>query len=111
MQRIAITLFIVALAACLTTACAEDAPKPQQPKRVDVSKTIAIEAPVKNLLLAAPKQPVDEPKPTANFKNAKVAPGKVRWHDDFATARAASKVSGKPVLLFQLMGNLDDRFC
>jgi len=43
--------------------------------------------------------------------NPKVAPGKVRWHPDFATACAASKASGKPVLLFQMMGKLDEQFC
>jgi len=43
--------------------------------------------------------------------NPKVAPGKVRWHADFATACAASRQTGRPVLLFQMMGNLDDEFC
>ena len=43
--------------------------------------------------------------------NPKVAPGKVLWHPDFASACAASRKSGKPVLHFQLLGNLDDRFC
>jgi hypothetical protein len=47
----------------------------------------------------------------AGFLNPKVEPGKVRWHPDFATARAASAKSGKPVLLFQMMGKLDDQFC
>ena len=43
--------------------------------------------------------------------NPKVAPGLVRWHADLAAAQAASRVSGKPVLLFQMLGNLDDEFC
>jgi hypothetical protein len=43
--------------------------------------------------------------------NRKVMPGKVVWHQSFEAARAASKVSGKPVLLFQMMGKLDDQFC
>lgn len=43
--------------------------------------------------------------------NPKVEPGKVRWHGNFADACAAAKKSGKPVLLFHLMGNLDDQFC
>jgi hypothetical protein len=43
--------------------------------------------------------------------NPKVEPGKVRWHSNFADACAASRKSGKPVFLFQMMGNLDDRFC
>jgi hypothetical protein len=48
---------------------------------------------------------------TSAFVNPKVEPGKVKWHADFATARAASAKSGKPVLLFQMMGKLDDQFC
>ena len=43
--------------------------------------------------------------------NPKVAPGKVVWHESFEAACAASRKSGKPVLLFQMMGNLDDQFC
>lgn len=41
----------------------------------------------------------------------KVEPGKVRWHKAIQTAMDASRQSGKPVLLFQMMGRLDDRFC
>ncbi len=44
-------------------------------------------------------------------RNEKVEPGKVRWHKAIQTAMDASKESGKPVLLFQMMGHLDDRFC
>ncbi len=43
--------------------------------------------------------------------NPTAEPGKVVWHDDLEAACAASRESGKPVLLFQMMGNLDDRFC
>ena len=43
--------------------------------------------------------------------NPKVAPGRVSWHPTFAAACAASLASGKPVLLFQMMGNLDEQFC
>jgi hypothetical protein len=45
------------------------------------------------------------------FVNPKVEPGKVRWHKDFAVACGEAKKSGKPVLLFQMMGKLDDQFC
>jgi hypothetical protein len=41
----------------------------------------------------------------------KVAPGLVRWHAGFEAACAAARVSGKPVLLFQLLGRLDEEFC
>lgn len=41
----------------------------------------------------------------------KVAPGKVAWQPDFDTACKRACESGKPVLLFQMMGKLDDEFC
>ena len=47
----------------------------------------------------------------STFKNPRVEPGKVRWHKDFDAAKAASKKSGNPVLLFQMIGKLDERFC
>jgi hypothetical protein len=43
-------------------------------------------------------------------ENCKVRPGDVNWHSTFESAQAASKESGRPVLLFQMMGNLDERF-
>jgi hypothetical protein len=43
--------------------------------------------------------------------NPKVQPGLVSWHPTIAEACAAAKRTGKPVLLFQLMGKLDERFC
>ncbi len=42
--------------------------------------------------------------------NPAVQPGLVNWHPDFETACSASKKSGKPVLLFHLLGKLDQRF-
>jgi hypothetical protein len=45
------------------------------------------------------------------FVNPKVQPGKVRWHADLAEACKAASQSGKPVLLFQMMGRLDEKFC
>lgn len=41
----------------------------------------------------------------------KVAPGLVGWHRDADEAFAAARTSKKPVLLFQMLGNLDDEFC
>ena len=43
--------------------------------------------------------------------NPKVVPGKVQWHPTFDAACAAAAKSGKPVLLFQMMGQLDLQFC
>ena len=56
---------------------------------------------------AKPAVKVADVKPSAN---PKVAPGKVKWHTDFAAARKAAEQSGKPVLLFQLLGRLDEEF-
>jgi hypothetical protein len=61
-----------------------------------------IEAAPKAVLAAADR---------AEAANPKVAPGKVTWHPSFAAACEASKKSGKPVLLFQLLGKLDHQFC
>jgi hypothetical protein len=46
----------------------------------------------------------------ASTENPKVEPGKVRWHASFDDACKAAQRSGKPVLLFQLLGQLDQRF-
>lgn len=76
-------------------------------RKRDFSKS-AIEFPTEQLLAAQTTPFLAAP---AVFVNPKVEPGKVHWHKDFATACAAAKKSNKPVLLFQMMGNLDERFC
>ena len=48
---------------------------------------------------------------SASIANPKVQPGLIVWRKSFDEACRASSLSGKPVLLFQMMGNLDDRFC
>lgn len=47
---------------------------------------------------------------SAGDDNPRVEPGIVKWHDDIAAAIAAAKFSGKPVLVFHLLGQLDQRF-
>lgn len=42
--------------------------------------------------------------------NPRVEPGKVQWHDGVDAAIVAAKSSGKPVLVFHLLGQLDQRF-
>jgi hypothetical protein len=79
----------------------------QPPALRDVSKS-KIEKPAKNIVAA--KTSAADAKGGA-FENPKVQPGKVKWHADFEAATKASKQSGKPVLLFQMMGKLDDEFC
>ncbi len=40
------------------------------------------------------------------------SPGLVNWHTGgFEEAKAASRASGRPVLLFELLGDLDEVFC
>ena len=49
--------------------------------------------------------------PASDADNPRVAPGLVKWHATFADAQAAATKSGKPVLLFHMMGQLDRQFC
>jgi hypothetical protein len=58
---------------------------------------------------AFPVEPSDRVQETS--ANPKVQPGVVNWHTSFAEALTAARKSGKPVLLFQMMGKLDDQFC
>jgi hypothetical protein len=61
--------------------------------------------------VAAAATPLPIPARNNDFLNPKVEPGKVKWHGDFDTACKAAAKSGRPVLLFQMMGKLDDQFC
>ncbi len=59
--------------------------------------------------------PITEPMPTVTIEakpaNPLVEPGKVHWHATTEVALAAAKLSKKPVLVFQMMGQLDQQFC
>lgn len=76
--------------------------------RSDVSKSFR-ERPVENMLKGE-VSPVT-PDPAPRDAGGHVAPGAVSWHADLDAARTAALASGKPVLLFQLLGRLDDAFC
>jgi hypothetical protein len=82
---------------------------PAQPAAKPALGKLEIERPTEQLL-AKPSNLSTVPA-VETFVNPKVEPGKIHWHDSFATACTASKTSGKPVLLFQMMGNLNQRFC
>jgi hypothetical protein len=58
---------------------------------------------------AAPK--AAEPGGAAVPANPRTAPGLVRWHESVGAAQAAARASGKPLLVFQLLGRLDDELC
>ena len=83
---------------------------PVKPAARDIGKTIVIEKPTTNLGKNG-SAPAPAARPGAAFVNPKVQPGKVRWHPTLEVARAAAARSKKPVLLFQMMGKLDDQFC
>ena len=82
------------------------------PEILDLSK-FTLERPVKGMLAGSEKQKLALPAVPVVEKesaNPRVEPGKVSWHVDFSAATVASKQSGKPVLHFQLLGQLDQRF-
>ncbi len=83
---------------------------PAKPARVaplDRTKRV-VELSTKRVVEAA--KPVRANPQAAKSDNPRVSPGKVHWASDYAAALAASKKSGKPVLLFQLLGQLDHKF-
>lgn len=75
----------------------------QSPTKAPSTRKSLIRMPVKSL--------GSSQKPASKQPSEKVEPGKIRWHKAIQTAMNASRQSGKPVLLFQMMGHLDDRFC
>jgi hypothetical protein len=84
-------------------------------RAADVRKLV-IEAPVKTVIAnfgddRKSSNTASPARKNRESNNPKVAAGKVAWHKSFAAACEAAKRSGKPVLLFQLMGNLDEQFC
>lgn len=89
--------------------------------RLDVSKRMA-ELPLRRLIPVHPRLTEQNgelksssSRPTgagaASTGNPKTEPGKVKWHATLEQALAASRKSFKPVMLFQMLGRLDDRFC
>jgi hypothetical protein len=77
------------------------------PRAADRGKRV-IETPTEQVLAS---RSTTSPAAEQPFVNPKVQPGKVRWHADLAEACQAASKSGKPVLLFQMMGRLDEKFC
>jgi len=79
----------------------------------DMTKTVRIEKPTAAILAhnTATVPATGVPATGKDFVNPKVQPGQVHWHASFDLACEAAKKSRKPVLLFQMMGKLDDQFC
>ncbi len=44
------------------------------------------------------------------FKNPAVRPGHIRWHDSFEQAQRTSLKSNKPIFIFYLLGQLNEKF-
>lgn len=88
----------------------------QEKERVRDLRKGVIENPIKKLIAATRDEAaaVQDEKPAdplaADAANPDAIPGLVRWHTDFDMACRAAQTSGKPVLLFQLLGRLDQRF-
>lgn len=105
---------LACLIACSISAVAVAEPVDRQ---ADLSKN-AIEAPTERLVDRSAPAPQTPPPPLApnpvagqvSDETIKVKPGKVAWHASADDACEASRVSGKPVLLLQLLGQLDEHF-
>jgi hypothetical protein len=78
-----------------------------------VSSAAAAEVPAqaKTNSPTLPHQPDPQCTATREEDNPRVEAGLVRWHSSFADAQSAAQRSGKPVLLFHMMGQLDRQFC
>ncbi len=109
------TTFVLLVLTAIVSVDATE--KPTKKITVDLRKSV-IELPIKKILAnnrsensqaqSAETQPVQTR--GNHFNNPKVKAGNVEWHPDFEIACAAAGKSGKPVLLFQLMGRLDEQF-
>jgi hypothetical protein len=91
-------------------AAADDAGQPRpadRTKRVEIER--AVEEVMRDLAPAGAGSRPTAPA-AASGDNPAVEPGKVQWHQDVSAAIAAAKDSGKPVLVFHLLGQLDQRF-
>jgi len=73
----------------------------------DRAKNDVVEKPTANVV----KNSATVESKDSTFVNPKVEPGAVKWHATLDDACKASAKSGKPVLLFQMMGNLNEKFC
>lgn len=78
----------------------------------DLRKSI-IEVPLKRTIRTSAPSPAMEERVVSVSADGtqKCVPGKVRWAKDFEQAKALAKRSGRPVLLFAMLGNLDEKFC
>jgi hypothetical protein len=102
MTMIIVPASLVGILALAAVSNAQQAPA----AKADVTKEAAIEPAARNVVAAARSAGI-----ASGADNPQVQPGLVHWHPSFADACAKAKKSGKPVLLFQMMGRLDQQFC
>lgn len=91
------------------------------PRPAALSKQAAVQPAASAKPIAAQAPPISKPATEAPAAvvnsgtdapvNPTVSPGDVKWHASFAAATSAAKKSGRPVLLFHMMGHLDKQFC
>src|SRR5262249_34966375 len=95
-------------------------PKTQSPNQIPNGSTPrvtpslrGVERDVRKMVIESPTNRMIAAKSGAAvaFVNPKFKAGSVCWHGTFAAACTASAKSKKPVLLFHLMGKLDEQFC
>src|SRR5262249_32975887 len=80
---------------------------PAQPNAAgsaDMTKTVRIEGGPTSVVKMSGPAPANTATAPVNIDNPTVKAGEVNWHKDFAEACVAAKKSGKPVLLFHMMG-------
>jgi hypothetical protein len=78
--------------------------------KVDVRKSV-IESPVKRVIATKVRTTTKHAETrNSTTANPRVKPGDVKWHANLTAARKAASRSRKPILLFQMIGQLDQRF-
>jgi hypothetical protein len=84
----------------------------QQDEKPDVGK-MRVERKVLERLADAGKSEAELPikEKLAAIAPGRVSTGKVAWRESLEAALEQAKASGKPVLVFQLLGKLDDEWC
>jgi hypothetical protein len=82
-------------------------PSPVRPSEALLGAKGSIEGPTRHLVASQSAAA----SAASDFVNPKVQPGLVHWHPSFAAACQKALHSRKPVLLFQMMGQLDEQFC
>lgn len=90
-----------------SAALAQDAPQEEPP---DLRKTLT-ERPAEDLLRRSGARETPAPATSAGASKVPVEPGRVAWRRDRDAAREAARASGRPVLVFQMLGDLDDEYC